>query len=90
MFVGDCLRPFRQVPPGRSGGGEFDHQPEDEQLQADRLVPGVEVDRQLARLYCVRDSCGERFLQPLRGVIGGGKFGYHTVQGQQSERLASL
>jgi hypothetical protein len=55
-----------------------DHQPVGEQLQADRLVPGVEVGRQLAGLYRVRDSRGERFLQPSRGVIGGGgEAGYH-------------
>jgi hypothetical protein len=74
VFVEYCLRPFRHVPPGRrgGGGGEFDHQPVDQQLQADRLVPGVEVGRQLACLYRVRDSGGERFLQPFRGVIGGG------------------
>ena len=67
MFVEDCLRPFRHVPLGRGGGGEFDHQPVDEQLQADRLVPGVEVSRQFACLYRVCDSCGERVLQALRG-----------------------
>ena len=64
VFVEDGLRPCCQGPRGRGGGGEVDHQPVGEQLQADRLVPRVEVGRQLALfLFCLLASASYLFME---------------------------
>ena len=68
VVIKDRQRPLARGVPGSDK--ELEAQPVEQHPKARRLVPGVEVRRQLACLHQMADSRGERLLESLRGTLG--------------------
>ena len=68
VVIKDRQRPLARGVPG--SGKELEAQPVEQHPKACRLMLGVEVRRQLARLHQMGDSRGERLLESLRGTLG--------------------